>query len=101
MRTADTRRPTRSARALPAHVPREAASPDRPAKLAAGRYPTRRRSLGGGAGVRRMPVPARPVGSSDNNQKGELIRSEEHTSELQSHSDFVCRLLLKKKKVAT
>src|SRR5881227_2070662 len=27
----------------------------------------------GGAGVRRMPVPARPVGSSDNNQKGELI----------------------------
>src|SRR5438034_3851915 len=25
-------------------------------------------------------------------------RSEEHTSELQSHSDFVCRLLLEKKK---
>src|SRR5438034_1726437 len=28
----------------------------------------------------------------------ELERSEEHTSELQSHSDLVCRLLLEKKK---
>src|SRR5260221_8741261 len=27
-----------------------------------------------------------------------LFRSEEHTSELQSHSDLVCRLLLEKKK---
>src|SRR5436190_14072320 len=26
------------------------------------------------------------------------LRSEEHTSELQSHSDLVCRLLLEKKK---
>src|SRR5947207_6967508 len=28
----------------------------------------------------------------------ERLRSEEHTSELQSHSDLVCRLLLEKKK---
>src|SRR5260221_6409374 len=28
-------------------------------------------------------------------------RSEEHTSELQSHSDLVCRLLLEKKKKST
>src|SRR5438034_2636576 len=28
----------------------------------------------------------------------DLPRSEEHTSELQSHSDLVCRLLLEKKK---
>ena len=28
----------------------------------------------------------------------QLTRSEEHTSELQSHSDIVCRLLLEKKK---
>src|SRR5438034_11829266 len=28
-------------------------------------------------------------------------RSEEHTSELQSHSDLVCRLLLEKKKKTT
>src|SRR5947207_11793156 len=30
----------------------------------------------------------------------ERCRSEEHTSELQSHSDLVCRLLLEKKKRA-
>src|SRR5260221_8542871 len=30
--------------------------------------------------------------------KGVRARSEEHTSELQSHSDLVCRLLLEKKK---
>src|SRR5438034_6746927 len=30
--------------------------------------------------------------------KAVLSRSEEHTSELQSHSDLVCRLLLEKKK---
>src|SRR5947207_5710027 len=29
---------------------------------------------------------------------GRIGRSEEHTSELQSHSDLVCRLLLEKKK---
>src|SRR5260221_10586146 len=29
---------------------------------------------------------------------GRANRSEEHTSELQSHSDLVCRLLLEKKK---
>src|SRR5437588_9464941 len=29
---------------------------------------------------------------------GSRFRSEEHTSELQSHSDLVCRLLLEKKK---
>src|SRR5260221_9567282 len=28
----------------------------------------------------------------------DISRSEEHTSELQSHSDLVCRLLLEKKK---
>src|SRR5438034_6530842 len=31
----------------------------------------------------------------------DLVRSEEHTSELQSHSDLVCRLLLEKKKHIT
>src|SRR5438034_6371778 len=30
--------------------------------------------------------------------RGGSARSEEHTSELQSHSDLVCRLLLEKKK---
>src|SRR5436190_16967407 len=31
-------------------------------------------------------------------QVSKIPRSEEHTSELQSHSDLVCRLLLEKKK---
>src|SRR5947207_5986116 len=30
--------------------------------------------------------------------ESKIARSEEHTSELQSHSDLVCRLLLEKKK---
>ena len=33
------------------------------------------------------------------NLAAEEIRSEEHTSELQSHHDLVCRLLLEKKKM--
>src|SRR5690242_21570989 len=32
---------------------------------------------------------------------GQLPRSEEHTSELQSHVNLVCRLLLEKKKTQT
>src|SRR5438132_5480325 len=35
--------------------------------------------------------------ASDHLVRG-CLRSEEHTSELQSHSDLVCRLLLEKKK---
>src|SRR5438132_2557218 len=38
--------------------------------------------------------PPRPLGCMDSTG----TRSEEHTSELQSHSDLVCRLLLEKKK---
>src|SRR2546427_6420858 len=34
-------------------------------------------------------------------EHGSLERSEEHTSELQSQSNLVCRLLLEKKKKAT
>src|SRR5438132_2683540 len=33
------------------------------------------------------------------NKRSHRFRSEEHTSELQSHSDLVCRLLLEKKTV--
>src|SRR5215204_6910668 len=41
-------------------------------------------------------VPGLPQGPRDHREL--LGRSEEHTSELQSHSDVVCRLLLEKKK---
>src|SRR5438132_5752075 len=36
--------------------------------------------------------------TKEESKLGVLERSEEHTSELQSHSDLVCRLLLEKKK---
>src|SRR5260221_1666066 len=38
------------------------------------------------------------VTGHDGRVLGLMPRSEEHTSELQSHSDLVCRLLLEKKK---
>src|SRR5438034_8677356 len=41
---------------------------------------------------------ARPGGPVRRRGAGPRHRSEEHTSELQSHSDLVCRLLLEKKK---
>src|SRR5690349_22489526 len=37
--------------------------------------------------------------AEDINATGQLVRSEEHTSELQSRRDLVCRLLLEKKKL--
>src|SRR5947207_10415947 len=40
------------------------------------------------------------AGCGDGGVVGAGTRSEEHTSELQSHSDLVCRLLLEKKKTA-
>src|SRR5437588_5523776 len=49
------------------------------------------RSRTRGRGLQRLrPTPER--------RAFKLDRSEEHTSELQSHSDLVCRLLLEKKK---
>src|SRR5260221_3690215 len=41
---------------------------------------------------------SRTKASTDPRRSRERARSEEHTSELQSHSDLVCRLLLEKKK---
>src|SRR5215211_8086200 len=46
--------------------------------------------LDGGRDQRRWP-----------HRRVRVDRSEEHTSELQSHSDLVCRLLLEKKKKTT
>src|SRR2546428_12978356 len=54
---------------------------------------------------RRPPALAGPLARLFGNQSGSLssdvtVRSEEHTSELQSRSDLVCRLLLEKKKIS-
>src|SRR2546430_7699993 len=83
-------------------------------------FRSRRIGLGAGdlagLGERRHPVLARPrraeqvveqpVGERGHQialrvgeyHQPELLRSEEHTSELQSQSNLVCRLLLEKKK---
>src|SRR2546430_13548876 len=42
--------------------------------------------------------PLRPARQMKLESGGEIKRSEEHTSELQSQSNLVCRLLLEKKK---
>src|SRR5438034_6581522 len=50
-----------------------------------------------GQAVALMDVGHGERGLDDPGQR-RAVRSEEHTSELQSHSDLVCRLLLEKKK---
>src|SRR5438034_1794807 len=59
---------------------------------------------------REVPLPCYPRSRASRTLSGlplyhtpsaRSIRSEEHTSELQSHSDLVCRLLLEKKKTKT
>src|SRR5438034_7060003 len=49
-------------------------------------------------GVAVVPGPSADGGQFDTPFHYTDARSEEHTSELQSHSDLVCRLLLEKKK---
>src|SRR5438132_7630431 len=44
------------------------------------------------------PSPVPPAWAPPSAPRAVGPRSEEHTSELQSHSDLVCRLLLEKKK---
>src|SRR5260370_18553495 len=46
-------------------------------------------------------VPKDGVGAVDLPSRWHVLRSEEHTSELQSHLNLVCRLLLEKKKNIT
>src|SRR5260370_15307005 len=59
----------------------------------AARLPRVLRAAGGGRGHRRHPLERRGGVAEDRGH-----RSEEHTSELQSHLNLVCRLLLEKKK---
>ena len=53
-----------------------------------------------GAGMKKIKEKDLPKHEPFNSDKAfaKAVRSEEHTSELQSHHDLVCRLLLEKKK---
>src|SRR5260221_2165532 len=61
-------------------------------------YTTLFRSIGDGTDQRHQGREA-PLRAPQAARSGQVAqhRSEEHTSELQSHSDLVCRLLLEKK----
>src|SRR5690242_20937230 len=76
------------------HPPSDTRPADLPwlAEIPAGRFcgPTRRCA-------RRLPGPAQTLFAGADRAPGP--RSEEHTSELQSHVNLVCRLLLEKKKL--
>src|SRR2546421_6315421 len=64
-----------------------------------GALPGRGLRLGGALGQRVRRLAARPdLGLKARRADRPAGRSEEHTSELQSRSDIVCRLLLEKKK---
>src|SRR5260370_25963153 len=63
--------------------------------------PHLRKSRGRGRRYRTSPSPSRPrprPRNPDPTSPHRAVRSEEHTSELQSHLNLVCRLLLEKKK---
>src|SRR5436190_9234766 len=60
---------------------------------------TRAHGRAHGRGVRRrVRARADAIVRARRGDRMRFVRSEEHTSELQSHSDLVCRLLLEKKK---
>src|SRR5690606_10433843 len=62
-----------------------------------GHHPGGQRQTGGGGGGGELPGP-RPCDPRDLRRSRPVRRSEEHTSELQSRENLVCRLLLEKKK---
>src|SRR5437773_6444846 len=61
-------------------------------------YTTLFRSRRAGPSARPLPRPGRRCVRHIRTTRPGWRRSEEHTSELQSHHDLVCRLLLEKKK---
>src|SRR5438132_9613239 len=62
------------------------------------RSPCRRRARRRAPAVHRRCTRRRASARAPQDSPSARLRSEEHTSELQSHSDLVCRLLLEKKK---
>src|SRR5438034_7945729 len=79
-----------------------ASSPSRSPAYASPRHsnqdvPGARSAGGGGFGASRFLTGSPRVSFSRRYASSVSLRSEEHTSELQSHSEIVCRLVLDKK----
>src|SRR5256886_9847519 len=91
------RRPPRSTLFPYTTLSRSAVVADR--VLVCKRHPRRLRG-GRVAPQQRQPAEPEPGGGALR-RRGRDLRSEEHTSELQSQSNLVCRLLLEKKKAAS
>src|SRR5438034_8086362 len=66
--------------------------------LAADRHPSETSARCGDRYQRQWSIRPATMTERSPQRKWCACRSEEHTSELQSHSDLVCRLLLEKKK---
>src|SRR2546430_9050304 len=60
--------------------------------------PSRHRSCPSSRATCPCPIGPRTVAGPARSSRRSAVRSEEHTSELQSQSNLVCRLLLEKKK---
>src|SRR5690606_41422537 len=82
--------PTRRSSDLPPPASRARGRPPRAARASAG-HPRSRRTAA---------RPRRAAPWSGTRCAAAAVRSEEHTSELQSRENLVCRLLLEKKKVS-
>src|SRR5206468_10303404 len=82
--------------ALPISTPPTPAPPCRPATSRSCSPPTT--APHSSSVTRRSPTPSCTPGPTGSPARSSRARSEEHTSELQSRSDLVCRLLLEKKK---
>src|SRR5688572_32398701 len=67
-------------------------------RLRPGQVGRRRRAVGAGRRGRHPALPAARAPARRVGPARRRLRSEEHTSELQSQSNLVCRLLLEKKK---
>src|SRR5690242_21412176 len=99
MPTRDTRTP--APYALPLHDALPISAPGRAAAHDAGYLGGGRPEPARGLVGRDFGNPRRVPGGRRHHRVGvRLQRSEEHTSELQSHVNLVCRLLLEKKNVA-
>src|SRR5256885_4192457 len=79
----------RNGRSGPVSADQKTGSPEAPAQI---------ETAGGIRGARKTLVPAQPRAGLFGSPRQPAHRSEEHTSELQSPCNLVCRLLLEKKK---